>query len=162
VVNRNVPLTYIDAELLDAISGASLLGAGLRITLGKMLDSVDFENREIPSYDQVSYGLARLMARGYVTAGYSRRHGIRVRATSKGMDVRRAAALRRKETSPHRWPRAGEYTTAIAGVLDIPLPWQQQPTVISAGRFPRLSESEWKEIVERRNTEFEHSTKRLE
>jgi hypothetical protein len=145
VVKAEVPLTLTDAALLDIIAAWPF---GLSISLPKLIENYDFEMREVPTFDEVSYGLARLMARGYITGAYSAKRGIRLKRTRAGEDLRKAAGRHRRTFSTHRWPRIGEYGVAIGDLIGAPRWPAEEVEDRSVGRLPNLARDVWDNEVE--------------
>lgn len=137
----SVPLTRTDAALLEAIAGHRT------VSLRALIEQFDFENRAIPTFDEVSYGLVRLIARGYIRATWSQKRGIRLFSTRAGEDLRRAAGRYRRKTSRFKWPRIGEYPSAISHLVGAPAWPQPELEDRSFGRLPKLSEVEWNAAV---------------
>ena len=80
-------LTRSDAWLLAAIADGSIRRKP--IPLASLVEHADWLNRAIPTFDEVSFGLPRLMAHGLVTienGGY--------RATTKAVALRRSVKAR--------------------------------------------------------------------
>jgi len=72
-----------DAWLLAALAEGSHRGRAL--TLQQLIEHADWLNHAIPAFDEVSFGLPRLIAHGLATVD-----GLRLRATPAGMAVRRS------------------------------------------------------------------------
>jgi hypothetical protein len=159
VVKSEVPLTYVDAELIEAICGDWWLRRAY--TTAQLLDNVDFENRDVPTFDQVSYGLARLLACGYIKATYSPERGVRVRSTDKGVALRRSAGRLRRKTSPWRWARIGEHPAAIAELIGAPTPTAYgEVGDVSLGRLPKLTEADYEAATAANRREAERFMER--
>jgi hypothetical protein len=140
-----VELTRKDAQVLTAIPGKFLWSRG--ISLEHFINNFDFENREMPTFDEASYGLARLMANGLITATHSPTRGIRLLATRKGVDLQKAAERFRRQTSRHRWARIGERPAALAHLVGAPEWPEAEVEDRSVGRMPRLDEKTWAQAV---------------
>jgi hypothetical protein len=76
------PLTRSDAWLLAALTEGSR--DGRPVSLRDLVHDADWLNRRIPTFDQISYGLPRLVAAGFATVD-----GYRFRATPKAIALRR-------------------------------------------------------------------------
>jgi hypothetical protein len=81
----SVPLTLTDAWLLAALTESG----GRDVSLRALVHDYDWLEREIPSFDELSYGLPRLIAAGLAAVhGHGRQ--LRLRATPKAMALRRS------------------------------------------------------------------------
>jgi hypothetical protein len=72
---RVPPLTRTDAYIAAALSESD----GRRVDLQSLIHDFDWLNRAIPTFDQLSYGIPRLMANGYVDVYRNSRGGLRLR-----------------------------------------------------------------------------------
>src|SRR3954452_970323 len=79
-------LNRSDAWLLAALTQGS--HDGRPVTLQRFVHDADWLNRQIPTFDEVSYGLPRLLAAGFLTVGHDVRKGIVFRSTSKATTLR--------------------------------------------------------------------------
>jgi hypothetical protein len=143
-VTADVPLTYMDAEILSAICGNRR-----PIKLVQIINGVYFHNGEIPTFDQASFGLARLMTAGYIKTIDSNEAGIWVKATGRCLRLARAAERRRLERWPnHSWARDGERSAAFAELVGASV--QSALNEVgdqSVGRIPNLTEDAFQSIV---------------
>lgn len=139
-MRAEIPLTRTDAALLDTIAAWPF---GFSISLPKLVENYDFNMRDIPTFDEISYGLARLMARGYITATYSDKRGVRLKRTRAGAALRQAAGRHRRSIFRSRWPRIGEYPTALGDLVGAPRWPAEEVEDRSAGRLPKLTEHDW-------------------
>ena len=80
-------LTRSDAWLLAALTEAS--HDGRPVTLRDLIDGADWLNRALPTFDELSFGLPRLIAAGFLTVD-STKQGPRFRATPKAVNLRRS------------------------------------------------------------------------
>src|SRR2546423_11425073 len=80
------PLTRSDAWLLAAIADGS--HDGRPVTLRDFVNDADWLNRAIPTFDEVSFGLPRLIAAGYVTVAFDDAGALMFRANAKAINVR--------------------------------------------------------------------------
>jgi hypothetical protein len=156
VVRRAIRFTHTDAALLAQIGDGWWFRHGT--SLKKLLENYDFDQRDVPTYDDVSYGLARLVAAGYVRATYSPTNGIRLYATPRRKALVREAEELRRRTSPFRWPRIGEVSFAIAELLNAER--SPKPDDRTIGRLPRLDQAAWDEVVASYNKEWDETLRR--
>ncbi len=125
--DSNPRLTRADAWLLAALLEGS--HDGRPVTLPEFVHDADWLNRLVPTFDEVSYGLPRLIAAGYLTVGHDDRNGLVLQSTPKAraMDVDRPA-----ET-------LGGVLEAVAMAVDaVPYPEAEPPEDRSLGRLPGL------------------------
>jgi hypothetical protein len=80
-------LTRSDGWLLAALTEGPR--QGLAIDLAEFVYYADWLNRLIPSYDDISFGLPRLVAAGFVIVGSDAEDGLVLRATPKAIELRR-------------------------------------------------------------------------
>ncbi len=78
---KNPRLTASDGWLLAALTESSR--DGRPVTLRWFIHDADWLNRAIPTFDEISYGMPRLVAAGYVTVD-----GLSFRATPKATKLR--------------------------------------------------------------------------
>jgi len=147
----------MDAALLGSIAGMWPFST----SLPKLVENVDFDMREVPTFDEASYGLARLIARDLISATYSPTKGIRLRATQAGRNLRRAAGRYRRETSKSRWARIGEISIAIAHLEGAPSWPTPEVEDRSVGRLPKLAKDTWDEYVAAYGRDWEQDLARL-
>jgi hypothetical protein len=83
---RVPPLTRTDAYIAAALSESD----GRRVDLQSLIHDFDWLNRAIPTFDQLSYGIPRLMANGYVDVYRNSRGGLRFAATGSARALRRS------------------------------------------------------------------------
>jgi len=81
------PLTRSDAWLLAALTEGGHYRRG--ITLRELVHDADWLNRLIPVFDELSFGLPRLVAAGFLTVGNDAKRGLIFRATPKATRLRR-------------------------------------------------------------------------
>lgn len=81
-------LTRSDAWLLAALTEGSYDGRAM--TLQDLIHDADWLNRSIPTFDEISFGLPRLVAAGYLTVDADAEGGLALRATSRAIRVGRA------------------------------------------------------------------------
>jgi hypothetical protein len=84
----SVRLRWTDAWLLTAIAGAKPRSEP--VNLAEMLESADWVNRGMPSFDVVSFGLQRLLVAGFVTIEHPPEGGLFIRAVGIPVAVVRA------------------------------------------------------------------------
>jgi hypothetical protein len=87
-IAARVPLTRSDAWFLGAIADGSADGRWL--TLSQFVEESDWLSRAIPTFDEVSYGLPRLIAAGYIEVDIDGGGMLLIRATADGLSVRRS------------------------------------------------------------------------
>jgi hypothetical protein len=80
------PLTRSDAWLLAALTEGS--HDGRPVNLLHFVHDADWLNRSIPTFDEMSFGLPRLVAAGFLVVGYDPREGLVFRATPKATKLR--------------------------------------------------------------------------
>jgi hypothetical protein len=85
---NEIALTRSDAWLLAALTEGS--HDGRPVTLRDLIHDADWLNRDIPSFDEISYGIPRLIAAGFAKVGYSASNGLVFRATAKAQRLRRS------------------------------------------------------------------------
>jgi hypothetical protein len=133
VTERPRPLTRTDAYLLAATTGSFRKRAR---PLRDLIADYDWLERDIPTFDEVSFGLPRLIAAGYLEVG-SRQGRTFVRATPK---ARRLRSTKRAKTLGGR---LGEVAAAV-GAAPYPQPEIEDR---SLGRLTGLDSVEWDEEV---------------
>ena len=79
----DVPLVRSDAWLIAALTQ----GHRRPKTLWQLLRDADWLNRSIPTFDELSFGLPRLMAEGYATVT-GQGSAVRIAATPKAKHIR--------------------------------------------------------------------------
>ncbi len=130
------PLTRTDAYLMVAVTEARRSGS---IRLGDLIADYDYLDHSIPTFDDVSFGLRRLQAAGYVTVeicqrrdhrpvdpsgslvvSHHRAQGSRWRTGGHGVRGRGDAVSGARERGPEprtsRWPPTGRLDCRGAGV----------------------------------------------
>jgi hypothetical protein len=86
-------------------------------------------NRLIPTFDEMSYGLPRLIAAGYLTVGQDGRRGIVLRATPKATRLRKSVEA----------GTLGDVLGAVGSAVGAaPYPDAEPPEDRSLGRLPGL------------------------
>jgi hypothetical protein len=80
------PLTRSDAWLLAALTEGS--HDGRPVKLRDFVHDADWLNRAIPTFDETSFGLPRLIAAGFLVVGYDPKEGLVFRATPKATKLR--------------------------------------------------------------------------
>ena len=81
-------LNRADAWLLAALTEGS--HDGRPVTLQDFVHDADWLNRLIPTFDEMSFGLPRLIAAGYMTVGEDVKSGLVFRATPKAIMLRKS------------------------------------------------------------------------
>jgi hypothetical protein len=81
-------LNRADAWLLAALTEGS--HGGRPVTLRELVQDADWLNRAIPTFDEVSFGLPRLVAAGFMTVGHDVRSGVVFRATPDATKLRKS------------------------------------------------------------------------
>ena len=79
-------LTRADARLLAALTESSR--EGRPVTLGELVHDADWLNRSIPTFAEMSFGLPRLIAAGFMTVEAGTPPGLRFQATPKATRLR--------------------------------------------------------------------------
>jgi hypothetical protein len=120
-------LNRSDAWLLAALTEGS--HDGRAVTLQDLVHDADWLNRLIPTFDEMSYGLPRLIAAGFMTVGQDVKKGIVFRATPKAIRLRKSV-------------KAGTLGGVLEGVGNAvgaaPYPDPEPPEDRSLGRLPGL------------------------
>lgn len=80
------PLNRADAWLLAALTESSR--EGRPVTLRELVHDADWLNRSIPTFDELSFGLPRLMTAGFLTVHQDAATGVRFEATPKATRLR--------------------------------------------------------------------------
>lgn len=80
------PLTRSDAWLLAALTEGS--HDGRPVNLRDFVNDADWLNRLLPTFDEMSFGLPRLVAAGFLVVGYDPKEGLVFRATPKATKLR--------------------------------------------------------------------------
>jgi len=115
-------LRWTDAWLLAAITDGQTKDEP--VNLAEMIESADWLNRGIPGFHDVSYGLQRLVAAGWVTVEHPPQGGVLMRATAAAVKIKRArvADYRRRRRLGLMLPSLGSviesYAQAIGAVPD--------------------------------------------
>jgi len=91
-VEEHPPLTRSDAWLLAALTEGSHDGRAVR--LRDLVHDADWLNRLIPTFDEMSFGLPRLVAAGFLIVGYDAKDHLVFRATLKATRLRRSVKAR--------------------------------------------------------------------
>lgn len=143
-----------DSWLLAAIvEGSADTPSGMSKKLQEFVHDCDWLNRSIPSFHEVSYGLQRLAAAGYVTFEREPGHVLRLKATSKALKV---------AASVHRPARTlGDVLTGFTGRLGCrPYP---SPEVEdrSLGPLAGFEQEEWDAAVKAYRQWFDDTAKWL-
>jgi hypothetical protein len=81
-------LNRSDAWLLAALTEGS--HDGRAVTLQDFVHDADWLNRQIPTFDEMSYGVPRLIEAGFMTVGQDVKKGIVFRATPKATQLRKS------------------------------------------------------------------------
>jgi hypothetical protein len=81
-------LSRADAWLLAALTEGS--HDGRPVSLRDFVHDADWLNRLIPSFDEVSFGLPRLVAAGFLIVGYDAKDGLVFRATPRATELRQS------------------------------------------------------------------------
>jgi hypothetical protein len=84
--DRHPPLTRSDAWLLAALTEGS--HDGCPVNLRDFVNDADWLNRLIPTFDEMSFGLPRLVAAGFLVVGYDPKEGLVFRATPNATKLR--------------------------------------------------------------------------
>jgi hypothetical protein len=86
------PLNRSDAWLLAALTESSHDGRPIR--LRDFVHDADWLNRAIPTFDEMSFGLPRLVASGFLVVGDDGKGELVFRATPKATKVRRSVTAK--------------------------------------------------------------------
>jgi hypothetical protein len=129
-------LTQLDGMLLDGLV-ARRDSRWLR--LDELIENIDWLDRWVPNFDEVSYGLPRLIAAGF---GEVRGSGsdLRVRATPRAIDLARTSKTR------------------FMGDVVAARPWGEEDAEDwSGGRMPGLDETTWSDAIRIRKEAFDRA-----
>ena len=77
-----------DARLVAALTESS----GRPVTLRDLVHDYDWINRAVPTFEELSFGMPRIVAAGYAMVGTSRSGELVFRATPEALRLRRAAS----------------------------------------------------------------------
>lgn len=80
-------LTVADASLVAALTESG----GRYVPLRNLIHDYDWLNRAVPTYDDLSFGIPRLVAAGYAVTRESSNGGLLFAATPESMALRRSA-----------------------------------------------------------------------
>jgi hypothetical protein len=80
------PLTRSDAWLLAALTEGS--DDGRPVDLRELINDADWLNRMIPTFDELSFGLPRLVAAGFLVVGQGAKKGLVFQATPNATRLR--------------------------------------------------------------------------
>lgn len=144
-----VRLTRSDAQVLAAVMEHSQ--AGNTQKLSEFVHDYDWLNRALPTFEEVSFALHRLVATGHVVVSRQPGKRIRLRATPK------AIALRRQVEAKAR--TLGDVVAGVAlalGCASYPEPESEDQ---SLGPLPTFQRAEWEGAVEAYEKWFDHWTK---
>ena len=120
-------LNRADAWLLAALTESS--HDGRPVTLRDLVHDADWLNRAIPTFDEMSFGLPRLIAAGFMTVGVGGTSGVDFRASSEATKLRKSI---KAET-------LGGVLAAVAEAVGAaPYPESEPPEDRSLGRLPGL------------------------
>src|SRR5919197_2892972 len=130
-------LTRSDAWLLAALTEGS--HDGRPVTLQDFVFYADYLNRAIATFDEMSYGLPRLIAAGFMTVGQDVKKGIVFRATPKATRLRKSV-------------KAGTLGGMLEGVAKAvgaaPYPDPEPPEDRSLDRLPGLEPEDLDAAIE--------------
>jgi hypothetical protein len=102
-------LTDADGWLLAALTESS----GRLVPLFNLVHDYDWLNRAIPTFDDLSFGMPRLVAAGYAIVSESPSGELLFGVTPEAMRLRRSANATWSESSALRSkPSAGQWRTA--------------------------------------------------
>ena len=134
---REVPprLVRSDAWLLAALTERPQRRA---LTLPELLHDADWLNRAIPTLDELSFGLPRLIAAGFVVVTGAG-NDLRLQPTSKAREF--GKSIRRKA---RRLGDVLEAAESLAGAPPYPVPEDEDR---SLNRLPALAEADVNEAV---------------
>jgi hypothetical protein len=127
--DRPPVLVRSDAWLLAALTEAR---QGRPLTLAELMNDADWLNRLVPTYDELSYGLPRLIAAGYVVIS-SQGTLLRLQPTTKARELRKAASKEARALG------VLEAVGRLAGAQPYPNPEAEDR---SLGRLPGLSQAD--------------------
>jgi hypothetical protein len=118
------PLTRSDAWLLAAVTES-----GRRVNLQGLIHDADWLNRLIPTFDELSYGIPRLISHGYVVVHRTRNGELRFSATPTAQKMRNSI-------------KADSLGAVITGMAELvgARPWPEPETEDrTVGRLPSLT-----------------------
>ena len=120
-------LNRADAWLLAVLTEGS--HDGRPVTLQDLVHDADWLQRLIPTFDEVSLGLPRLIAAGFMTVGHDVKRGIVFRATPKATGLRESVDAK---------SLGGLLEGVVRAVGAEPYPDPEPPEDRSLGRLPGL------------------------
>ncbi len=121
------PLTRSDAWLLAALTEGS--HDGRPVNLRDFVNDADWLNRLIPTFDEMSFGLPRLVAAGFLVVGYDPKEGLVFRATPKAAKLRGSVKAK----------SLGDVLNGVGGAVGAaPYPEPEPAEDRSLGRLPGL------------------------
>lgn len=102
---------------------------GRPVNLRDFVNSADWLDRSIPTFDEMSFGLPRLVAGGFLVVGSDPTEGLVFRATPKATKLRRSVKAK----------SLGDVLTGVGeGVGAVPYPELEPAEDRSLGRLPGL------------------------
>lgn len=144
------PLTRSDAGLVAALSESD----GRRVDLQRLIHDFDWLIRDIPTYDQLSYGMARLMANGYVDVYRNGKGRLRFAATPATRALRRQV-----DADAHALADVVVGMTRLLGAKSWPEPEPDEDRTL--GRLPGLMPSDVEVAIDRHGRWVERWSKPL-
>ena len=124
-MNASPRLTDRDAELLAALTESS----GRRVRLRDLVHDYDWVNRAIPTFDELSYGMQRLVAAGFASVSSARGKELEFQATHDAVGLRKSIS--------------GHPTSRIAAAIDVNHEGEDR----SLGRLAGLTQEAFQEAV---------------
>jgi hypothetical protein len=146
VVTQGPAFVRSDAWLLAAIASQRPWGSAQK--LQEFVHDCDYLNRSIPTFDEVSFGLPRLAAAGYVTFEREAGHVLRLVATPKTAELDSRIGVRLRPRPPeNKLSSLGDMLAAFGAELGCkPYP-EREVEDRSLGRMPDFEPLEWKKAV---------------
>jgi hypothetical protein len=130
-------LNRTDAWLLAALTEGS--HDGRPVTLQEFVHDADWAGRMIPTFDEMSFGLPRLVAAGFMTVGDNVKPGIVFRATPKATRLRKSIKAR----------TIGDVLVGMAQAVGAePYPDPEPLDDRSLGRLPGLEREDLDAVVQ--------------
>ena len=144
------PLTRSDAWLLAALTEGS--HDGRPVNLRDFVNDADWLDRSIPTFDEMSFGLPRLVAAGFLVVGSDPREGLVFRATPKATKLRRSVKAK----------SLGDVLNGVGEAVGaVPYPEPEPAEDRSFGRLPGLESDALERAIQEHGERIERWSKPL-
>lgn len=152
MTTSGVRLVRSDAYILAAVTEQWLSGSTQK--LQEFAHDYDWLNRALPTFDELSFGLARLVAAGYVTTERIPNKVLRLKATPSATALGKQVREKAKTL--------GDVVTGFDEALGCrPYP-EAESDDRSLGRLSDFSEAEWAKAVTVYDEWFERTERRIQ